>query len=97
MVRHRRIVRTGAALGADFLEDSTTFPGVSTGLLSCCHIVSFHEQLLPARYVKPRNCQTVAGWVTLDVPKRELGADFAGYRLSAKAAESSDLSVAFFL
>lgn len=41
------------------------------------HRFLFSTALTP-RYVKPRNCQALGAWVTLNVPKRELGADFAG-------------------
>jgi hypothetical protein len=37
-----------------------------------------YSTALTPRYVKPRNCQALGAWVTLNVPKRELGADFAG-------------------
>ena len=44
-VGHRREVIALPASRSNFAENATIVSGVSTGFLSCCHTVSFHEQV----------------------------------------------------
>ncbi|VWX57232.1 hypothetical protein VARIO8X_120120 [Burkholderiales bacterium 8X] len=73
--------------GIDLAKQATFVAGVCTGPHPRCHIDFLHDQLLTPRYAKPRNAKLVRlGYAHRS--ERELGADFAGYRSSAKAALS---------